>query len=164
MEFWPSGISTPRELQLAQQAGATRLLVSCFNLEQPWFHGAWNRDLWIDSDAWPFHSQGKEIALKRYFLMAKLYKYRWITAPDRIGDPIATQNRLAQALEQNIANIVPVWQWQANWEAHIDDLWALLEKYPVVGIGGCVGWLRSPSDDAGELYPALKGRGTAHLR
>jgi len=148
MIFWPSGISSPRELLLAKQAGTTRLLVSCFNLEQPWFTQGWKRDLWIDSDAYPFHKRGQELSLKTYFLMAKCYKHTWITAPDRIGDPIATANRLAQAQEQGLANLVPVWPWRSNWEHHIDDIWELLEAYPVVGIGGCVQWLRQEHSEA----------------
>lgn len=152
MEFWPSGISSPRELQLAKQAGAKRLLVSCLNLEKPWLTGQWHRDLWIDSDAWPFHQHGTELSLKRYFLMAKLYKHRWITAPDRIGDPIATKDRMAQAQEQGLKNMVPVWQWQPNWEDHLDEVWELLETYPVVGIGGCVGWLRLPYEDSDKQW------------
>lgn len=155
MIFWPSGISGREELRLAKKSGSPRLLISCFDAEKSWFNpGPWLQEVWIDSDAWPYYSSNgkREFPLELYCYQGRHLKYKWITAPDRIDDPAATQERFATFKILDIKNVVPVWQFRPNWEDCLDDIWEMVENYPMVGIGGCVGWLRLANYDTEKQH------------
>jgi len=129
---------------MLQEAGVHRLLVDSTDL--PNINWDNHPDTALDSGAYRLFKEnrsildipsGKPSSLEDYLATAVSHPFTFCVAPDVIGDMEATL-KLWEMVKHTGNPFVPVWQWGAD-EA---ILYQLLDQAPLVGIGGCVPWMR----------------------
>jgi hypothetical protein len=145
MHFYFSGISSKAEFSMLQEAGVSRLLVDSTDLSN--INWKDNPDVVLDSGAYRLFKEGRSIldvsttgsnlAIDLYLQTAIAHPFTHVIAPDVIGDMQATLKLWNQVKYSGIP-FVPVWQWGSDEKI----LYQLLDEAPLVGIGGCVPWMR----------------------
>jgi hypothetical protein len=145
MKFYFSGIASGEEFSMLQEAGISCLLVDSRDLVNiDWGYGA---DVALDSGAYRLFKEGRTIldipsakstlSLESYLATAISHPFDFVVAPDVIGDMGATF-KLWETVKHTDIPFVPVWQWGADEKI----LYQLLDEAPIVGVGGCVPWMR----------------------
>lgn len=135
MKFYFSGIASAEEFTLLQEAGIQRLLVDPTDLPNiQWQEGL---EVVLDSGAYRAFRGGKSIDVDSYLEVARSQPFTLVVAPDVIGDMDQTLKHWHR-VKDNALPLLPVWQWGADESI----LTQLLDEAPLVGIGGCVPWMR----------------------
>jgi hypothetical protein len=145
MKFYFSGIASGDEFSMLQEAGISRLLVDSRDLVNiDWGYGA---DVALDLGAYRLFKEGRTIldipsakstlSLESYLATAIAHPFDFVVSPDVIGD-MGTTLKLWEMDKHTGIPFVPVWQWGADETV----LYQLLDEAPIVGVGGCVPWMR----------------------
>lgn len=148
MDFFFSGIAGPAEVALLQAAGAQHVLVDP--------HQAPHIAAWAgvtrakDSGEFARWRNGTPLPPWDTYI-ADAVQYRWLVAPDVIGDPEATALIWAR-VRGSIPNLAPVWHWGGEELVGPARHRQFLEGYlhdapPVVCIGALVPHLRSRREE-----------------
>ncbi|MBE9180247.1 hypothetical protein IQ268_16915 [Oculatella sp. LEGE 06141] len=136
MKFYFSGIASKSEVAMLQAAGIQRVLVDPVDLKN--IQG-WEIETALDSGAYRQFKKGVEIIdFEDYMELWKTQPFAFVTDPDIIGDPVWSFARWRLLKDWGIANLLPVWTWGSD-ESMLHEM---LDEAPLVGIGGCVPWLR----------------------
>jgi hypothetical protein len=143
MKLYFSGISSVKEFDLLQAAGIRYALATPFDLEN--IPVDWEGEVWLDSAAYPeFKNSSLKLEFDQFVELAeKAIASRHclhVNMPDVIGNPAMSYRRWQLLRQLNLDHIpwVPIWQWGSPEEW----LWEFMENAPIVGIGGCVPWLK----------------------
>ena len=135
MKFYFSGVKSKNELEWLKEAGISRVLVDPTDFPNVI---NWPGNIALDSGAYRAFKSGKPLNLETYQSIATSYCLDFVVAPDAIGDSALTAEYLSIAQTWGIKNLVPVWHWGED----LKLLHQLVDRYPLVGLGGCVPWMR----------------------
>jgi len=130
---------------MLQEAGVKRLLVDAVDLKNIDWEA--QPDVILDSGAYRLFKEDRSIldvpssrsslTIESYLATAIVHPFSFVVAPDVIGD-MKTTLMLWEQVKHTGIPFVPVWQWGADEKI----LYQLLDEAPIVGMGGCVPWMR----------------------
>jgi len=183
MQFRFSGVRSLKEVDALRRAGVTRLLMDPKDYESvrnkihigfaranseeidrlryEWFRSC---NIWFDSGAYREFKKQRELTVNDWERSLPYYALNgghdgFVVVPDVIGNHEKTWENWQEAFRRyNYLPLMPVWQWGGSDR----DLTAMLAVAPVVGIGGCINWMREENeaelDKLVELCERYPGR------
>ena len=146
-KFYFSGIASKDERLMLEQAGINSILVAPIDLKHVL---DWSGSLALDSGEYRRfrHNLVEVVDIEAYlFEIARSRSLDWVAAPDLLAEPLWTLARWNQIKHWGIPNLVPVWMW----DVPLTVLHQYLDEVPLVGIGGCVPWMRLQGKESSEL-------------
>jgi hypothetical protein len=134
----------------------TNILLDVYNHANAQYVTGANRRI-LDNGAYALHKQGMEQTPAAWLLGVQRALQSWnaddiefIVGPDVVGDPdashkmwLSTFNARDDLIVEYNVDTIPVWQWGGSWKV----LGNYLDLSRVVGIGGCVQWMRDQNHE-----------------
>lgn len=161
MQFYFSGVASPKELSYLKEADVKRILIDPYDYRRLADDIPDHWDVVLDSSAYRSFKQGRQLTLegwKAAIAGLPLDRFQYLVAPDVVGDPGATIQLWAEATDcsqekikalAKAGRLMPTWQWGGSRL----QLEFFLDEAPVVGIGGLVPLMQddAPKDERDRM-------------
>lgn len=159
MTFYFSGVRSSRELNYLKSAQAKTLLIDPCDYRRLADEIPDDMEVILDSSAYRAFRDGRTLSLedwKAEIAGLPLDRFKYIVAPDIVGDASETMRLWAEATDCSQSELkdlplMPVWQWGGS----RIQLEYFLEESEVVGIGGLIEAMRAKDERMLDRLTAL---------